>query len=214
MRVVVTTICALTLAGCASSLPYSIASGDPKESIGRAGREQCVLRLDDVVATVVENGRSLNWTIKTLQIEFETALHKSTQGLEHCTDSKGHPVQVEDTRPIEAVSKKWLTSYALDATDPDQNLDRFHEYLRSAQLVQDLASQQLLPDEDACHTYHLVENIRARQSQWCGSLTMQVFEPILPSLLSPARADQPHTQQTRTRTERDEKDVSIESPCL
>lgn len=57
MRLAATTVCALTLAGCASSLPYSIAIGDPRENTGRAGREQCVLRLDDVVATVVEVDR-------------------------------------------------------------------------------------------------------------------------------------------------------------
>jgi len=197
MRLAATTVCALTLAGCASSLPYSIAIGDPRENTGRAGREQCVLRLDDVVATVVERNRSLKWTIKTLQVEFETALHKSTQGLDHCTDSKGRPVQVKDAPPIEAVSKKWLTTYALDATDPDQGLDRFREYLRSAQLVEDLAREQLLPDEDARDTYHLVETIRARQSQWCGSLS-----------------DPSQSQQTRARMESGETDASPGSSCL
>ena len=215
MRIVATTICVLMLAGCASSnLPYSIAIGDPREGTGRAGREQCVLRLDDVVEKVVANDRSLKWTVKTLQVEFETALHKSTQALEHCTDSKGRPVQVKDGLPIEEVAKKWLTSYALDATDPDQGLDRFREYVRSAQLVEHLASQQLLPDEDARNTYLLVENIRARQSQWCGSLTAQVSEPILPALFSPAQTDPSQTQQTQARTEGGEKDASAGSPCL
>lgn len=195
MRIVITTICALTLAGCASSLPYSIAIGDPRESTGRAVREQCVLRLDDVVAKVAENDRSLKWTVKTLQIEFEKALHKSTQELEHCTDSKGHPVQAKDAPPIEEVAKKWLTSYALDATDPDQELDRFREYVRSAQLVQQLANRQLLPDEDPLNTYKLVEQTSMSQSQWCGTpLTTQSTKP--PQTQAPT-----HTEEIANQSE-------------
>lgn len=219
MRIVATTICALTLAGCASSnLPYSIAIGDP--STGRVGQDEkhCVLRLDDIVKHMADKYTTSALTVRSLQVEFEKELHEQTtsetKGLVNCTDDNGRPLQKTNYPPIEEVAKKWLTSYALDATDPDQALDRFREYVRSAQLVEHLASQQLLPDEDARNTYLLVENIRAWQSQWCGSLTAQVSEPILPALFSPAQTDPSQTQQTQARTEGGEKDASAESPCI
>jgi hypothetical protein len=163
MRIVATTICALALAGCASDLPYTIAIGNPSESTGRVGKKECVLRLDDIVKKVAEDYPSSKSTVRSLQIQFEKKLSEDTQALEHCKNGSGNHVRL-----IEEVAKKWLTSYALDATDPDQGLDRFREYVRSAQLVQDLARQQLKPDIDEGS---LVEETSQRQSQWCGEAT-------------------------------------------
>ena len=220
MRIVATTICVLMLAGCASSnLPYSIAIGDP--STGRVGQDEkhCVLRLDDIVTHMANKYTTSALTVRSLQVEFEKELHEQTtsetKGLVNCTDDNGRPLQKTDYPPLEEVAKKWLSSYALDATDPDQTLDRFREYLRSAQLVRDLArNKHLLPDEDARNTYLWVENIRSRQSQWCGSLTAQVSEPILPSLFSPAQTDPSQKQQTQARTEGGETDATTGSPCI
>ena len=164
MRIVAATICALTLAGCASNLPYSIAIGDP--STGRVGQKEkdCVLRLDDIVEKVAKDNSSSKPTVRSLQIQFENKLHEDTQPLEHCKDSNSKFVKY---LPIEEVSKKWLTTYDLDATDPDQDLDRFREYLLSAQLVEKLAKKPLLPEEKEGSWVEETEQSKSL-SQWCG----------------------------------------------
>jgi hypothetical protein len=156
MKIVATTICAIMLAGCASDLPYSIAIGNPsKDEIG-PGHKECVLRLDDIVEKVaLDYSSSKLHNVKSLQGEFEKQLHKDTEALNGC--KSGY-------HPIEEVAKKWLTSYALDATDPDQGLDRFREYVRSAQLVQDLAKHQIKPDRSEDKTYLLIEEPSQLQS--------------------------------------------------
>ncbi len=199
MRIAATTICALTLAGCASNLPYSIAIGDPKDAKATQGYvrpdyKKCVLRLDDVVKAVADNySSSESANIKSLQVKFEMQLRHGTQTeidptsdeigtrflnnpppLENCKDDKGNSVKQDHKKGdypfIEEISKKWLTSYALDATDPDQSLDRFREYVRSAQLVQHLADpdKPLLPEEEE---KGWVEEKKQSPSlsQWCGS---------------------------------------------
>ena len=215
MKLLTTTICILTLAGCASDLPYSIAIGDPTNSGSGVGREQCVLRLDNIVKQVAEEFSSSQWTVRSLQIHLEKRLHESTQTLEHCADSNGHPVQLKDAPPIEEVAKKWLTSYALDATDPDQELDRFREYVRSARLVQQLAGRPLLPDEDPRNTYDLVEKTSMRQSQWCGTLTPLITKPLTLPFLSPAaQTEQPPQTAAPGGTEPTVKQSGEEVSCL
>ncbi|MEC4890037.1 MAG: hypothetical protein RI101_08245 [Nitrospira sp.] len=172
MKLIATMICLLIFTGCASSLPYSIAIDDPNPDAGDAGRAHCVLRLNEVVKQVAGTYASSNWTVRTLQDRFEHRLHEATQALQQCTDDKGRSVQATHFPPIEEVAKKWLTAYAVDATDPDQELDRFREYVRSAILVQQLAERQLLPDQDPRNTYRLVEQSAMRQSQWCGTLSI------------------------------------------
>lgn len=216
MRTAAATICALMLAGCASDLPYSIAIGNPSKSTDPVGHKNCVLRLDNIAKKVAEDYPSSTLTIRSLQIEFEKKLHKNArEALKHCTDGKGNPTQPDAYPPIEEVAKKWLTTYALDATNPDQGLDRFREYVRSAQLVQSLASQQLLPDEDPRSTYFLVENIRRPQSQWCGDLTPQITKPLpLPFVSSPSQTEPSQQSQIQARTEKSVKDAIEESSCL
>lgn len=169
MRIVASTICALALAGCASNLPYSIAIGDPNGSTSRVGQKDCVLRLDDIVKKVADDYSSSESDVRSLQVQFETMLHEGTQTLEHCNDGNGNPVQHDSFPPIEEIAKKWLTYYALDTTNPDLGLDRFREYVRSAQVVQYLARQQLLPDVEKHDTSHRVEKTMMMQSEWCGS---------------------------------------------
>ena len=216
MRIVAATICALTLAGCASALPYSIAIGNPSKVSMGPGQKQCLLRLGDIVEKIALDFSPFKSTVRSLQIEFEKKLHEGTQkAMEHCTDGNGSPIQPDAYPPIEEVSKKWLTIYALDATNPDHGLDRFREYVRSAQLVQSLASQQLLPDEDPRSTYFLVENIRRRQSQWCGDLTPQITKPLpLPFVSSSSQTEPSQQSQIQAPTEKGVKDATKESTCL
>ncbi len=172
MKLLTASICLLTITGCASDLPYSIAIGDPGNGGSGAAREHCVLRLNNIAKQIAEEYSSSNWTIRTLQLQLEKRLHEGIQSLDQCTDDNGLSVQTKHFPPIEEVAKKWLTSYAVDATDPDQELDRFREYVRSAKLVQQLAEHQLLPDQDPRNTYRLVEQSAMRQSQWCGTISI------------------------------------------
>lgn len=208
------------MAGCASNLPYSIAIGDPKDAKATQGYvrpdyKECVLRLDDIVKAVADNySSSESANIKSLQVKFEMQLRHGTQTetdptsdeigtrflnnpppLENCKDDKGNSVKQDHKKGdypfIEEISKKWLTSYALDSTDPDQSIDRFREYLRSAQLVQDLAKQQLLPEDKE---FGWVENKIQPQSQWCGGLTSDIEQ-----------TDQSRPPQTPVQTEEELK---------
>ena len=171
--------CLFTL-GCAGrNLPYSIAIGNPDPNTTPPGKEQCVLRLDDIVKEMFQQYSSSGWTIRDLQKEFEITLHKRTKGpngVTNCKDSSGQLVAQNDYPPLEEISKKWLTTYALDATDPDQNLNRFREYLLSSQFVRELAQKPLQPDEDIGRAYNLVEQQRMQQSQWCGSAHSDILE--------------------------------------
>ena len=220
MRIVTATICALALAGCASELPYTIAIGDPSDKEIGPDHTKCVLRLDKIVKAVADNySTSKLADIKSLQVEFEKQLRHSTQTevgpppkekeeetrflngpppLENCEDGKQEhekgifsSFKKGDYPFIEEISKKWLTSYALDATDPDQSIDRFREYLRSAQLVQDLAKQPLPP---ADKEFSWVENKIQPQSQWCGGLTPDIEQ-----------TDQSRQPQTPAQTEEELK---------
>ena len=161
MRIVATTICALTLAGCASNLPYSITIGDPSGGKSVVGQEDCVLHLDDIVEKVAEDNLTSKSTIRSLQKQFEEKLSEDTQALKNCNNGNGKSV-------IEEVAKKWLTTYALDATDPNQGVDRFREYVLSAQLVQHLAKQPLKPEEEEGSWVEEAKQ-SASLSQWCGS---------------------------------------------
>lgn len=158
MRLCTAAFCAIALTGCASSnLPYSIAIGNPAPNVPIPGREQCVLRLDDITQEIAKQYRSSAQTVRSLQREFEIRLHERVtsehDGLINCTDKNGNQVARSAYTPIEDVSKKWLVTYAPDSTDPDQSVERFREYLQSAQLVQDLSKQRLLPDQNDEDTY-------------------------------------------------------------
>ncbi|MDH5667253.1 MAG: hypothetical protein OEY86_04500 [Nitrospira sp.] len=186
----------LAMLGCAGKdLPYSIAIGHPDPNTTPPGKEQCVLRLDDLVREMEQKYKNMSspLTVRSLQIDFEKDLYGRTGGesrnlwgrvwdwlppthyhkfaddpVTHCMDDKGQPVKQTDYPALQTISKKWLRTYALGATDPDQNLDRFREYLLSAQIVRDLAEHQLFPDENKDDTSAWVEETAMQQSQWCG----------------------------------------------
>ena len=172
MRIVATTICALALTGCASNLPYTIAIGDPKDAKATPGYvrpdyKECVLRLDDIVGQIASDYSSSKLdNVKSLQVALEKKLHEDSEVLKGCKNGKNTQVEQKGYYPIEEVAKKWLTSYAQDATDPDQALDRFREYVRSAQLVENLAQQKIKPGEKESN---FTQNAFEAQSQWCGT---------------------------------------------
>jgi hypothetical protein len=126
-------------------------------------------------------------------------------------DSQGQLVPRADYPPLEEVAKKWLTTYALDATDPDQSLDRFREYLLSARLVRDLARQPLLPDENEDDTSSLVEKATMRQSQWCGAVTTESSKPFFPFT---AQTPQSQSPATKKQDEESAPSKSADSSCL
>lgn len=167
MRIVATTICALALTGCASNLPYTIAIGNPNEGTGLVSPKECVLRLDDIVGQIASDYSSSKLdNVKFLQVALEKKLHEDSEVLKGCKNNNNTQVEQKGYHPIEEVAKKWLTSYALDATDPDQALDRFREYVRSAQLVENLAKQKIKPEENESN---FTEEDFEAQSQWCGT---------------------------------------------
>lgn len=204
----------LTLGCGGRNLPYSIAIGNPDPNAPLPGREQCVLRLDDIVKDVSKQYQLSGWTLRELQSEFEKALHRNTRGpngVNNCKDSDGHIVARDTYPPLEDIAKKWLMTYALDATDPDQTLDRFREYLLSSQLVRDLAEQQLFPDENEDDTSSLVEKTTMHQSQWCGALTVESSKSLLPFFAQAAK-----NQPLPIQTENEEHTTTgpAESSCL
>lgn len=210
--------CMLTVIGCAQDLPYSISIGDPSKDQPGLSPERCVLRLDEATRDKAEQYRDSVMTVRDLQIEFEKLLHDRVsgekdkkEGLMNCVDHNGNPVDRSHYTELETVSKKWLTIYALDATDPDQDIERFREYLRSAQLVQALARQQIRPDENADRTYRLVEHTSMRQSQWCGDVTIEVAKPLFSMF---AQTDQAQTPPIQKQSAVEKTHSRSESHCL
>jgi hypothetical protein len=134
----------LLLQGCAvgsSDLQYHLALvTDP------AGQKSdCTVVLKSVVDDVL-NGSSgpmggSPWTIRDFQIKLERQLHQTVKGLT-CNSNK--------KTPLNEGSVKWLASYAYEATDPDQELRRFEEYLNSRKLAQELIQKvPVVADERA-----------------------------------------------------------------
>ena len=81
------------------------------------------------------------WTIRDFQIKLERQLHQTVMGLT-CNSNK--------KTPLNECSVKWLASYAYEATDPDQELRRFEEYLNSRKLAQELIQKvPVVADERA-----------------------------------------------------------------
>lgn len=80
MRIVATAICALTLAGCASDLPYLIAIGNPNKAKDGPGHTECVVRLDKIVENIALNYSSSKLhDVKSVHVEFEKQLRHGTQ---------------------------------------------------------------------------------------------------------------------------------------
>ncbi len=196
---VVMVTAALALAGCASDLPYSIAIDHPISPQSQKVHEKdCVLRLSPLVAEFVGSRPAEQWQIRVLQREFETRLGSAVNESRTCKDNNYHPPTAYESG-IEDVAKKWLVTYSLDATDPDQSLERFREFLLSSIEAKRLSATSLKPDESEPDTYYLVEKRSMRQSQWCGELTEETYREIHIPLLSSLMETQAVQQQKATR---------------
>src|ERR1041384_7422645 len=160
-------LCAL-LQSCASGShdrKYSIAI----ESDGSDKTPPCTVVLKSEVDRVIEALRmkdgsaGASWTVRDFQIEIEQQLHRTVKQLACFLDDK---------TPLSDGSVKWLASYAYEATDPDQEIRRFEEYLNSRKLAKELIDRvPVVADERAGEAEGIVvsEGACDRRSQWFGN---------------------------------------------
>jgi hypothetical protein len=120
--------------------------------------------VDQVIGKLGLNDRLVppSWTLRNFQIELEQRLHYAVKDLACFT---------KDMPPLSDGSVKWLASYAFEATDPDQDLRRFEEYLSSRKLAKKLIDLvPVVADERAGEVEGVVvsEGACDRRSQWFG----------------------------------------------
>ena len=156
----------LLLQGCAvgsSDLQYHLAlETDPSDQ-----KPGCTLVLKSVVDETLKGNSgplgSSPWTIRNFQIALERQLHRTVTGFACFPDKP---------TPLNKGSVKWLASYAYEATDPDQQLPRFDEYLNSRQFAQELILKvPVVADERVGEVEGLIRNegLCDRRSQWFGN---------------------------------------------
>jgi len=156
----------LLLQGCAvgsSDLQYHLALDTEP-----AGQEpDCTVVLKSVVDDTLKGSSGpvggSPWTIRDFQIKLERRLHQTVKGLTCYPNKK---------TPLSQGSVKWLASYAFEATDSDQELRRFEEYLNSRKLARELIRQvPVVADERVGEVEGLVvsEGSCDRRSQWFGN---------------------------------------------
>ncbi len=156
----------LLLQGCAvgsSDLQYHLAlETDPSDQ-----KPGCTLVLKSVVDETLKGNSgplgSSPWTIRNFQIALERQLHRTVTGFACFPDKP---------TPLNKGSVKWLASYAYEATDPDQQLPRFDEYLNSRQFAQELILKvPVVADERVGEVEGLIRNEGPcdRRSQWFGN---------------------------------------------
>jgi hypothetical protein len=150
----------LLLQGCASDLQYHLAL--ETESAGQKPGCTVVLK-SEVNETLKGDHGPLGagvWTIRNFQIALERRLHRTVLA---CSPKY---------TPLNEGSVKWLASYAYEATDPDQDLRRFEEYLNSRKLAKELIVQvPVVADEREGEVEGLIvsEGKCDRRSQWFGN---------------------------------------------
>ncbi len=160
-------LCVL-LHGCASGShdrKYSLAL----ETDGAGKTPGCTVVLKSEVDAVIgqhhlkDGPTGLTWTIRDFQIALEQQLHRTVKELA-CAPN--------DKTPLSDGSVKWLASYAYEATNPDQELRRFEEYLNSRTLAKKLIDRvPVVADERAGEVEGVVvsEGACDRRSQWFGN---------------------------------------------
>ena len=156
----------LLLQGCvvgSSDLQYHLAL-DTDSADQKSG---CTVVLKSVVDEILKGSSGPlsggSPTIRDFQIALERRLHHAVKELACSPDKK---------TPLSEGSVKWLASYAYEATDPDQDLRRFDEYLNSRRLARELIRQvPVVADERAGETEGLIvsEGACDRRSQWFGN---------------------------------------------
>ena len=145
--------------GCAHSLPYFI-SIDSKEA------QNGVLPLNRVAHEIHEKIKENRWDIKTVQIQFESKLHEVERLTERtCKDKWWNACEI----PLRSVVSKWLSTYSVQTTDPDDNMERFKEFLGSSEAVRTLSYHDLKADEDSKGYDRMLKQRNDRKSQWCGN---------------------------------------------
>jgi len=156
----------LLLQGCAigsSDLQYHLAlETDPADQ-----KPDCTVVLKSEVDETLKGSSGplggSSWSIRDFQIALERRLHHTVKGLS-CSPNK--------KTPLSESSVKWLASYAYEATDPDQQLPRFEEYLNSRKLAQELIlNVPVVADERAGEVEGFIvsEGPCDRRSQWFGN---------------------------------------------
>ncbi|HKO31321.1 MAG TPA: hypothetical protein VJU54_09290, partial [Nitrospiraceae bacterium] len=121
--------------------------------------------VDRVIGTLhlKDGSAGPSWTVRDFQIELEQQLHRTVKQLACFLD---------DQTPLSDGSVKWLASYAYEATDPDQEIRRFEEYLNSRKLAKELIERvPVVADERAGEAEGVVvsEGACDRRSQWFGN---------------------------------------------
>ncbi len=150
----------LLLQGCASDLQYHLAL-EPESAGQKPG---CTIVLKSEVDEILKGSTgplgASQWTIRNFQIALERKLHETVLA---CSPKN---------TPLSKNSVKWLASYAYEATDPDQDLRRFEEYLTSRNLAKELIVKvPVVADERAGEVEGFIvsEGKCDRRSQWFGN---------------------------------------------
>ncbi len=175
MRASIVILSVFVLGGCAGlqqrDLPYRVSMGEKVDAESATSSQVLFLR-----KAVLEAAPSLNekndseggekrWSIQTVQEKFEAALLNEEKRAFSFNASEDNKLPKS---ALSEVSSKGLMRYALEPANPDQNLDRFDESLRSMQWV--LKLPPMKADQDEREAISLLgEETKDTGSQWCGS---------------------------------------------
>ena len=152
----------LIVSACAQPLQHSISLAS-----GTAEPGNCTLYLAKIVESVITNQDDIKqdrefdfdivadttqWDLRKLQIKLERQIQKGLDDLKGCPGALA---------PLGERAWKWVNVYSLDSTDPDLDIRRLEEYIRSiASLKRVLERETLVPESrDLARNFAL----------WCGS---------------------------------------------
>lgn len=94
------------------------------------------------------------WTVRLFEVKFEHELDGVIQNQD--ASCQGYD---------KSSFRKWITTYSLNGTDPDQDLSRFQEYLESVKRISDLLTDRpVLAEKNDVFTME-----GKNKSQWCGN---------------------------------------------
>ena len=172
-------VCCLAVTSCAHDPKYFLSIAPAPSSTAPLSPYTCNIYLEKVVEDVLANkdasvtiddierlkfdvsspsgGKNI-WTIRLFEIKLEHELDRVIQ-------SQDASCQGNDKSSF----RKWITTYSLNGTDPDQDLSRFQEYLESVERISDLLKDySVLAEKNAVFE----SNIKYK-SQWCGDPKIQ-----------------------------------------
>ena len=164
-------VCCLAVASCSHDPKYFLSFASAPSSTAPPSPNTCNIYLEKVVEDVLANkdasvtiderlkfdvsspseGKNI-WTIRLFEIKLEHELDRVIQ-------SQDASCQGNDKSSF----RKWITTYSLNGSDPDQDLSRFQEYLESVKRISDLlANRDVLAET-------VFESDGKNKSQWCGN---------------------------------------------